>query len=78
MMDTISDVPPALAPGFDQPVFDSIKVFRVVAETDYANHAGQSVWADEKNIYWGLNQSFLGVAFEAQTDAPDGASSDIV
>ena len=53
------------------------RVFRVVAETDYANHAGQSVWADEKNVYWGLNQSFLGVAFEAQTDAQGGESSDI-
>jgi hypothetical protein len=53
------------------------RVFRVVAETDYANHAGQSVWADEQNIYWGLNQSFLGVAFEAQTDTQGGESSDI-
>ena len=39
MMDTISDVPPALAPGFDQPVFDSIKVFRVVA--DAMAHPGE-------------------------------------
>jgi hypothetical protein len=53
------------------------RVFRVVGESDYANHAGQSVWADEKNIYWGLNQSFLGVAFEAQTDAQGGESNDI-
>lgn len=54
------------------------RVFRVVAETDYANHAGQSIWADEKNIYWGLNQSFLGVAFEAQTEAQAGDSNDMV
>ena len=39
MMNTISDVPPALAPGFDQPVFDSIKVFRVVA--DAMAHPGE-------------------------------------
>ncbi len=45
------------------------RVFRVVAEGDYANHAGRSVWADDHNIYWSLNQSFLGVAFEAQTEA---------
>ena len=44
------------------------RVFRVVAETDYANHAGRSIWADDRSIYWSLNQSFLGVAFEAQTD----------
>ena len=54
------------------------RVFRVVAETDYANHAGQSIWADERNIYWGLNQSFLGVAFEAQTEAETGDSNDMV
>lgn len=45
------------------------RVFRVVAETDYANHAGRSIWADDRFIYWSLNQSFLGVAFEAQTDS---------
>jgi hypothetical protein len=44
------------------------RVFRVVAETDYANHAGRSLWADDQHVYWNLNQSFLGVAFEAQTD----------
>jgi len=53
------------------------RVFRVVAETDYANHAGQSIWADEKNIYWGLNQCFLGVAFEAQTEAAADDPNDI-
>ena len=52
------------------------RVFRVVAETDYANHAGHSIWADEKYIYWGLNQSFLGVAFEGQTDAQPGGAND--
>src|SRR5579872_589062 len=50
------------------------RVFRMVAETDYANHAGRSVWADDKFIYWSLNQSFLGVAFEAQTDSSDIAT----
>lgn len=44
------------------------RVFRVVAETDYANHAGRSLWADDQRVYWSLNQSFLGVAFEAQTE----------
>jgi len=50
------------------------RVFRVVAETDYANHAGRSIWADEHSIYWSLNQSFLGVAFEAQTESTDIAT----
>ena len=53
------------------------RVYRVVEEPDYANHAGQSIWADEKNIYWGLNQSFFGVAFEAQTEAQANDSNDV-
>jgi hypothetical protein len=38
----------------------------VVAEDEVANHAGHSVWADEDWLYVNLNQSFLGVAFEAE------------
>ncbi|MBZ5612087.1 MAG: N-acetylmuramoyl-L-alanine amidase [Acidobacteriia bacterium] len=47
------------------------RVFRIVRETDYANHAGNSIWADDTSIYLNLNQSFFGVAFEAQSN-PDG------
>ena len=43
------------------------RVFRVVAESDSANHAGNSVWADDEFFYINLNQSFLGIAIEAQT-----------
>jgi N-acetylmuramoyl-L-alanine amidase len=43
------------------------RVFRVVRESDYANHAGNSVWADRRWIYINLNQSFFGVAFEASS-----------
>lgn len=43
------------------------RVFRVVKESDYANHSGNSVWADESLVYVNLNQSFFGVAFEAQS-----------
>lgn len=53
------------------------RVFRVVVETDYANHAGRSLWADDRHIYWSLNQSFLGVAFEAQTEAEAAGAGDI-
>jgi N-acetylmuramoyl-L-alanine amidase len=45
------------------------RVYRVVDESDAANHAGNSVWADTDGIYVNLNDSFLGVAFEAQTGA---------
>lgn len=43
------------------------RVFRIVPETDVANHAGYSVWKDESGIYLNLNHSFLGVSFEAAT-----------
>ena len=49
------------------------RVFRIVPETDVANHAGYSVWADQAGVYINLNHSFLGVSFEAQTrDLNDG------
>lgn len=43
------------------------RVFRLVIESDTANHAGHSVWADARWVYVDLNASFLGVAFEART-----------
>lgn len=43
------------------------QVFRVVQESDVANHAGNSIWADDKLIYVSLNRSFFGIAFETQT-----------
>jgi hypothetical protein len=43
------------------------RVFRIVPETDIANHAGYSVWADPEGVYVNLNHSFLGISFEAQT-----------
>ncbi|MCC6859955.1 MAG: N-acetylmuramoyl-L-alanine amidase [Bryobacterales bacterium] len=49
------------------------RVFRVVAEGDSANHAGNSVWADAEWIYLNLNHSFLAVSFEAQTGTGSGS-----
>jgi hypothetical protein len=48
------------------------RVHRIVVESDVANHAGHSVWADARWLYVGLNHSFLGVALEArrQPDQP--------
>ena len=53
------------------------RVYRVVAESDVAFHAGHSVWADRDWLYLDLNRSFLGVAFEAQTSPghADGLAS---
>src|SRR5262249_47102644 len=45
------------------------RVNRIVVESDAANHAGHSVWADSKWLYLGLNDSFIGVAFEARTQS---------
>jgi hypothetical protein len=43
------------------------RVYRVVAESDTAYHAGYSVWADDQWFYVNLNEAFLGVSFEAQS-----------
>lgn len=43
------------------------RVFRVVKETDRANHAGNSVWGDDKGVYVNLNSSFLGISMESAT-----------
>jgi hypothetical protein len=44
------------------------RVFRIVRETDVAEHAGYSVWSDPRGIYVDLNESFLAVSFEARTE----------
>jgi N-acetyl-anhydromuramyl-L-alanine amidase AmpD len=43
------------------------RVHRIVAESDSANHAGRSVWADARWVYINLNSSFLGISFEGET-----------
>lgn len=48
------------------------RVFRIVNESDAADHSGHSVWADDRYFYVNLNDSFLGISFEAQTG--DGSS----
>jgi hypothetical protein len=45
------------------------RVYRVVRETDVAHHAGRSVWADNQGIYINLNNSFIAVALESQSEA---------
>jgi hypothetical protein len=46
------------------------RVYRVVPEAQVAYHAGHSLWADENWAYLNLNDSFLGVSFEAETRQP--------
>jgi hypothetical protein len=45
------------------------RVNRIVVESDAANHAGHSVWADSKWLYLHLNDGYLSVAFEARMQA---------
>ena len=51
------------------------QVYRIVPETDIANHAGYSVWADSHGLFVNLNSSFLGVAFETQTQLGEQPSA---
>jgi hypothetical protein len=50
------------------------RVYRVVEESDAANHAGFSVWGDDRGLYVNLNDSFIGVAFEGASGQPDKIS----
>src|SRR5262245_21717985 len=47
-------------------------IYRIVRDDQAAYHAGNSLWADEKNTYVLLNESFIGVCFESMFE---GASS---
>ena len=48
------------------------KIMRQLRDDQAANHAGNSVWADEQNLYVGLNESFIGVCFETKADVAEG------
>ncbi len=41
-------------------------IYRIVRDDQAAIHAGDSLWADAKNTYVLLNESFLGVCFESR------------
>jgi hypothetical protein len=42
------------------------QVFRVVEESDKANHAGHAVWTQGDKVFLSLNNAFLGVSFETR------------
>lgn len=50
------------------------RVFRIVEESDAANHAGFSVWGDDRGVYVNLNDSFIGISFEGTTSSPGDIS----
>ena len=45
------------------------RVYRIVPETEYAYHAGYSLWAESGELYINLNQSFIGISFETRPAA---------
>lgn len=53
------------------------RVWRIVRESDAANHAGHSVWADDRWTYINLNNSFLGVSLEGRSADPSGEKEPI-
>jgi len=53
------------------------RVWRIVRESDAANHAGHSVWADDRWTYINLNSSFLGVSLEGQSTDPSGGKEPV-
>ncbi|MEI9812801.1 MAG: peptidoglycan recognition family protein [Acidobacteriota bacterium] len=51
------------------------RVYRVVEESDAANHAGFSVWSDDRGVYVNLNDSFIGIAFEGKMENREGITA---
>jgi hypothetical protein len=48
-----------------------------VPEEQAANHAGHSLWTDADWAYLNLNDSFVGVSFEAETRNPELAAGQV-
>jgi N-acetyl-anhydromuramyl-L-alanine amidase AmpD len=46
-------------------------IYRIVRDGHAADHAGYSIWADAKNTYVSLNDSFIGVCFESKFDGTE-------
>jgi hypothetical protein len=42
------------------------RVYRLVQENHAAFHAGNSIWADNEEIYLNLNHAFIGICFEGK------------
>jgi hypothetical protein len=43
------------------------QVYRIVPDNQVANHAGRSVWGDDRGLFIELNESFIGVCFETRS-----------
>jgi hypothetical protein len=45
------------------------RTYRIVADEQAANHAGNSIWSDGRNFYVNLSASFIGICLEGRSDA---------
>ena len=45
------------------------RIHRMLPDNHAGNHSGHSIWADDKYVYVGLNDSFIGISFEATVTA---------
>lgn len=45
------------------------EIYRIVKDDHAAHHAGNSIWADSRYVYVGLNESFIGISFESTSTA---------
>ena len=45
------------------------RTYRIVRDEQTADHAGNSVWSDERNVYVNLSASFIGICFEGSSEA---------
>jgi N-acetylmuramoyl-L-alanine amidase len=43
------------------------RIYRIVVDEEAANHAGNSMWGDDRHIYINLSASFIGVCFEGRS-----------
>ncbi len=44
------------------------RTYRIVRDEQTANHAGNSMWSDERNLYVNLSASFIGICFEGKSE----------
>ncbi len=44
------------------------RTYRIVRDEQTANHAGNSVWFDERQVYVNLSASFIGICFEGKSE----------
>jgi hypothetical protein len=47
------------------------QIYRIVRDEQAADHAGHSIWSDDKYTYVSLNESFIGVSFDTRQDAQE-------